>query len=366
MTRTPVHLDPPGAILREELEERGWTQTELAELMNRPIAAVNEIINGKRKITQRTAAQLEAALGIEAGFWLRLELEYQQSLNPRAPTQNEMAKLMTFAPIKEMQRRGWIPKTKDATSLTQSVLAFFGCETLDSPPALAAAFRQSAEGLSQSHFAWSAQALRKARAQKVGRFNASQYEALRTDLHDLAAHAEGIRKVPRVLSSYGIRYVVVKHLKSTKIDGATLWLDRYSRSQPVIAMSLRYGRIDNFWFTLCHEASHVYHRDAFRIDIDLESQTFGDADDEVEERANEEAAATLIPPHEIESFILRKQPYFSAKSIIQFSNRIGVHPGIVVGQLRFRKAIKHTHSTKMLVQIRDIITETAVSDGWVV
>jgi len=365
MNRKPIQLDPPGEIIREELEARDWTQTELAQLMGRTVAAVSEIINGKRKITQKTAKQLEAAFGIESGFWLRLELEYQESLDPSTASQSDMAKLMNFAPIKEMQNRGWIPKTKNTAKLKESVLAFFGCESLEESPALVGAFRQPAEGLTMSHIAWSTHAMRKASAQSVGRFASSRYQDMRNDLRDLAEHKEGIRLVPKLLAEYGIRFVAIKHLKSTKIDGATLWIDEKSRTKPVIALSLRYGRIDNFWFTLCHEISHAFHRDSFRIDSDLESATYGDAGDEIEERANEEAVETLIPSREIESFILRKHPYFSRKSIIQFSNRIRMHPGIVVGQLRYRKAIKYTHSTQLLEQIRDIISETSVSDGWV-
>lgn len=365
MAKRAVHLDPPGEIIREELEARDWTQSDLAGLMGRTIAAVNEIINGKRKITHRTAEQLEEAFGIESGFWMRLELEYQESIRPEPRGASEMSKLMNYAPIKEMQRRGWLPKTNNTIELRDAVLQFFQCSSLDERPVLAAAFRQSADDLTMSHMAWCSFALRKAAAQRVSPFKSSRYEELRQRLRELAAHKEGISKVPSVLADFGVRFVIVKHLRSTKIDGATLWLDRDSKKQPVIALSLRYGRVDNFWFTLCHEVSHVFHRDSFRLDSDIASATSGDATDEVEERANQEAASTLIAPTEISRFILRKQPYFSAKSIIQFANRIQIHPGVVVGQLMYRKAIKFTHSTQMLEQIREIITETAVSDGWV-
>tara|TARA_R110002072_G_scaffold103458_3_gene226948 strand:+ start:947 stop:2047 length:1101 start_codon:yes stop_codon:yes gene_type:complete len=364
MARRPIQLDPPGEVIREELEARDWTQSDLAKLMGRTVATVNEIVNGKRKITHRTAEQLEEAFGIDSGFWMRLELEYQESIRPEPRGVSEMSKLMNFAPIKEMQRRGWLPKTNSTPELRDAVLAFFQCSSLDEKPALAAAFRQSSDDLTISHMAWCSYALRKSAAQKVSPFKSSKYDELRQSLRELAAHKEGIRKVPSVLADYGVRFVIVKHLRSTKIDGATLWLDKDSKKQPVIALSLRYGRVDNFWFTLCHEVSHVFHRDSFRLDSDIASATAGDETDEVEERANQEAASTLISPEEISRFILRKQPYFSAKSIIQFANRIKIHPGVVVGQLMYKKAIKYTHSTKMLEQIREVINETAVSDGW--
>jgi HTH-type transcriptional regulator / antitoxin HigA len=72
----PVH---PGITLREELVERGITQTEFARRIGRPVQAVNEIINGKKSITADTAIALEKALGISAELWLKLEASYQIS-----------------------------------------------------------------------------------------------------------------------------------------------------------------------------------------------------------------------------------------------------------------------------------------------
>jgi len=70
---------PPGDFLKEELQERGLTQAQLAFILGRPLKLVNEIINGKKQITAQTALQLERALGIPARSWLNLESMYQLS-----------------------------------------------------------------------------------------------------------------------------------------------------------------------------------------------------------------------------------------------------------------------------------------------
>ncbi|MGA2582962.1 MAG: HigA family addiction module antitoxin [Tepidisphaeraceae bacterium] len=72
----PIH---PGITLREELAERGITQTAFARKINRPIQAVNEIIKGKKSITADTAIAFEKALGIRAELWLKMEASYQLS-----------------------------------------------------------------------------------------------------------------------------------------------------------------------------------------------------------------------------------------------------------------------------------------------
>ena len=79
-TKTEAYPDvaiPPGEYLAEEIEARGVSQKDLAELMSRPKNVINEIVNGKKAITAETALQLEAMPEIRARFWLNLETDYQ-------------------------------------------------------------------------------------------------------------------------------------------------------------------------------------------------------------------------------------------------------------------------------------------------
>jgi HTH-type transcriptional regulator / antitoxin HigA len=75
--KIPAEVFPPGDFLRDELEARGWSQSEFAEIIGRPIKTVNEIIAGKRRITPTTAKELEAALDISARSWMNHETIYQ-------------------------------------------------------------------------------------------------------------------------------------------------------------------------------------------------------------------------------------------------------------------------------------------------
>jgi addiction module HigA family antidote len=71
--RTPAEVFPPGDFIRKELEARHWTQSDLAAVLGRPLPAVNEIINGKKRITAETAKALALAFGTSAELWLNLE-----------------------------------------------------------------------------------------------------------------------------------------------------------------------------------------------------------------------------------------------------------------------------------------------------
>jgi HTH-type transcriptional regulator/antitoxin HigA len=125
--------------------------------------------------------------------------------------------------------------------------------------------------------------------------------------------------------------------------------------------------MDNFWFTVMHEVSHIKNGDALSVDRDLTGEDSGEPiliHDEAESRASEEAAHSLIPREEIESFIRRVGPLYSKDRIIQFAHRIKIHPGIVVGQLQTRKEIGWGTNKEMLVKIRAVVVETSLTDGW--
>ena len=76
-TRTPAEVFPPGVFIREELQARGWTQRDLAEVLGRPLQFVNELINGRKRLTAEAVKQLAAAFGTSPELWLNLENAYR-------------------------------------------------------------------------------------------------------------------------------------------------------------------------------------------------------------------------------------------------------------------------------------------------
>lgn len=75
---TPSEPTHPGEVLREELECRGVTQTRLANETGIRISLLNELINGKRDFTIEYAMLIEAALGIDADFWMNMQTAYNK------------------------------------------------------------------------------------------------------------------------------------------------------------------------------------------------------------------------------------------------------------------------------------------------
>ncbi|MFN9063396.1 MAG: HigA family addiction module antitoxin, partial [Pseudanabaena sp.] len=88
----PARVPPPGTILSEEIDARGWTQKDLAEIIDRPAQAINEIVKGTKQITPETAIELSAAFGTSAQFWTNLEANYRLHLAQKETAEQEISR----------------------------------------------------------------------------------------------------------------------------------------------------------------------------------------------------------------------------------------------------------------------------------
>lgn len=356
--------ESPGMRIQTELARRGWKQDDLAKILGRPRTGVVNLIKGRSKLTADLAVGLAAVFGETPEEWLAMEAAWQlQHVREDIEAVARRRRLFELAPIKDMQRRGWIPETNNALDLERELCRFFGIENLDVDPQLGVAPRKRGDApMSPQQRAWAFRAREIARALPTRPFEESLVRPLTKRLRELAAYPDEVRHVPRVLSEHGIRFVVVEALPGGSIDGAAMWLDEHS---PVIAMSMRFDRVDWFWFTLCHEVIHIINRDALSIDDQLVGpDRRHDELDESERLANEGAATMLIDRAALESFIRRVGPLYSKPRIVQFAHRVQVHPGIIVGQLHHRGEVKPFAHREMLVKIRERVLNTSVVDGW--
>ncbi|HEV7589229.1 MAG TPA: transcriptional regulator [Longimicrobium sp.] len=364
--RVPAEVFPPGEFLRDELDARGWTQTEFAEILGRPVRLVNEILVGKRGITPQTAQEIGAALGTSPELWLNLETGYRLSRAAPVPERiGREARLRERFPVREMIRRRWIEGSGDVRVLETQVKRFFGVETLDAPLSPPAAGRgvQGPTVLNRAEEAWLFRVEQVAAALQVDAAYSEQ--GLRDSLprlQELLADPEYVRQVPAELAKCGVRFVVVEPLPDCRVDGVCFW--REKPVSPVIGMSLRFDRIDYFWFVLRHEIEHVL-RGEVSVDADLDPDAAPSAaGTPTQERAANEAAADFcLPGDHLDHFTAHVHPVDSEQRMVAFARSVGVHPGIVVGEMQKRTG-GHQRLRRHLVKVRDILTESATTDGY--
>lgn len=366
--RRPAEVFHPGEFLRDELDERGWTQTEFAEIIDRPLRLVNEIVNGKRGITPETAKELGAALGTSPELWMNLDSAYHLwKTDPVSPSIERRAKLREQYPVRDMILRNWIRPSEDTEVLESQLLRYFEVGSIEETPSLAykAAARRSdaeEEELSPTQLAWLYRVKHVSSAMQVSKYSKKKLLNALSQLKDLREFPEDIRNIPQLLEDCGTRFVVVEPLPGSKIDGVCFWIN----DSPIVGLTLRFDRIDNFWFVLRHELEHVLNgegREKAIVDSDLNYSEQSEELPPQEVPANAAAAEFCVPQDQLEDFIARKGPYISRKDVVGFARSIEVHPGLVVGQLQW-KLQRFDLFRSFLVSIRDKIVPVAMTDGY--
>ena len=356
----PAVIVAPGEVLKTELEARGWTQKDLATIMGRPEQTVSEIINGKKKVTPETALEMGAALGTPAEFWNNLEANYQLDLaRARADDETIARRRRPFEvlPLRRMIRRGWLCVPEDPDGIPQAVARYLGLPSLEATPALPATFRHSTvrEPNTFALLAWIRRVEELAGQQVVAAFDRDGLRRGIAGLLGYAGRAEDVAAVRSFLARFGARFVIVPHLDKTYVDGAALYLDE----SPVIALSLRYDRIDAFWFTLLHEIAHILEprKQAYIDSLRLESMDHEDAEpgvpcpSEAEGAADARARDWLFDPDLYAEYVESCGGRFSRSGIERFAASHGRHPGLLLGRLQHDGFVDYKVLRGLLVKV---------------
>ena len=363
----------PGQLLNELLEERGWTQRILAIILGVHVNVINRIISGKRPLNAEMAILLSEIFDISPEKFLELQKNYdlaKAGITHRPdPKRATRASLFGELPISEMIKRGWLDAkdVRDVPEVEAALVRYFDVESVNDIEILphAAKRTNTFAPATSAQIAWIYRVKEIADEMLVSSYSQSAVRQAIPKLKNLLSAPEEARKVPRILAECGIRFVIVESLSSAKIDGVCFWLNDFS---PVIGMSLRYDRIDNFWFVLRHELEHVlcgHGRQTIMLDTELEGERASTKDHiAAEERqANKAALEFCIPQSIFEGFIARKYPFFRERDIIGLANTLKIHPGLIAGQLQHHTG-RYDRFRQHLARIRDCVTPGAMVDGW--
>ena len=256
---------------------------------------------------------------------------------------------------------------RDTENVDKGLMRFFGVNRAEDIEVLPHAARKTAVNseATPAQIAWLYRVKQMATGIFTKPYSKQALIAALPKLKALALSPEGVAQVPRILAECGIRFVVVETLPAAKIDGVCFWINP---GAPVIGMTLRFDRIDNFWFVLRHEIEHVlqgHGMSSVVLDTGLEGDRAGtgpDVNDE-ERVANQAAQDFLVPTHQLDAFIARKAPFFSERDLVGFAKIMRVHPGIVAGQLQ-RQTNRYDRFRDHLAKIRANILPNVFKDGW--
>jgi HTH-type transcriptional regulator/antitoxin HigA len=360
-------------LLKALLDGRGWSQRILAIVLGVDEAVINRIVSDRRPVEAGMALALGDVFDVAPEDFLDLQKAYdlaKAKLVARPdPGRATRAQLFGSLPVTEMIKRGWLDaQNVRAVPKVEAALAkFFGVNSVDEIEILphAAKKTETTSGVTPAQLAWMYRVKEIASEMIVARYSPASAQGAIAKLKNLLGAPEEARKVPRLMTECGIRYVIVESLTSAKIDGVCFWLNDRS---PVVGMTLRHDRIDNFWFVLRHEIEHVlarHGRGAVMLDAELEGERAGTGANVPEEErvANAAASEFCVPRRAMDQFIDRKSPFFAERDILGFARTMQIHPGIVAGQLQHRTG-RYDRFRNHLAKIRTFVTPSAMVDGW--
>jgi HTH-type transcriptional regulator / antitoxin HigA len=347
---TPEEVSPPGETLRDMMDERGISQVELARRLGRPAQAINEIVRGRKEITEDTALELERVLQVPARFWLARESRYREFLARQRAVEARRSALpwLKQFPVKSLQACGVLPAGRLTENVLQSfvepMLRFFEVASPDGwqaqYSAMQAQFRRAKPDKQTdvaAITAWLRMGEIEAAKRSVSNYDAAALEASLPQMRSLSRlPAQDIgRELVRLCAEVGVVLVFVPALPGTHVSGVARWIN----GKPLIQLSLLGKWNDVFWFCFFHEVGHVLkhpHRAVF-----LDDASSGETVNSAEEHEANRFASDVLLPRQFRAELTRVA--LTTAAVIELAQRMGVHPGIVVGHLQHQKRILYSH-----------------------
>lgn len=341
----PDWASAPGDTISDILRERSLSEQEFAQQIGHTPEDVQNLLQGRATITLAVARQLEQVLGASVEFWMSRDFQYRQDIARFNATNEEW---ITELPVGDMIKFGWLGPVPHPTDEVTACLRFFGVHSV-------AAWREAYAGLQQmaafrtspsldsrpaSVAAWLRRGEIKAGEIECAPWAPKRFQESLLHIRALTREKKPERFIPELqkcCAESGVAVAIVRCPSGCRASGATRFL---SRDKALLLLSFRYLTDDHFWFTFFHEAGHLllHGKKAFFLEG---ADTPSTAE---EEEANEFAASTLIPSefkHEL--LALRAD----AIKVIRFARRVGVSPGIVVGQLQHLGRIRRDQLNRL-------------------
>jgi HTH-type transcriptional regulator / antitoxin HigA len=332
----PRWASPPTDTIRAILRQRRLSLAAFSAAMGLPDNRISAIISGAEPLSVETARKLSTAIGGSVGFWIARDGQYREDLSRLKADEWSQS-----LPIKDMADFGWIDRPADWIQRIDSALRFFDVADVNAwtisylHPLRAAHLRASAVQAPRdgSLAAWLRQA--EIQASQIARqpWDRDQFGKALFEVRSFTRIKDPAKFIPRLqalCAAAGVAVVVVRAPDGCNVSGAAR---AQSDRAGLIALTARYLTDDHFWFTFFHEAAHLLleHRAGTYVDELTPGGSSGVTDDE-------RAADAFAARHMISEDGLRDidQVRTRMRDIIKLAHKLGVAPGIIVGQLQFR------------------------------
>lgn len=323
----PIDLPDPIDAIQFRMEQVGLKQKDLVPYLGSR-GKVSEVLSRQRPLSLAMMRRLHEGLQIPAEVLLHDPVAH-------AELSAEGIEWERF-PVAEMVRRSWICFEGSAAEAKRRVqelvtawAAPLGADTL-CPALLRQHVRAGSTSEPYALDAWRMRVCLLALEQDIPVYRPGTVtREFVQDLVRLSYLNDGPLLAREYMQKHGIRFVVERHLGKTHLDGAAI---RLSDGAPLVALTLRYDRLDNFWFTLCHELAHI----ALHFEGDEQAAFFDDLEqagaDHAEDEADRWASEALIPAASWNIANLGTHP--TPHQVVEFAAGLRINPAIPAGRVR--------------------------------
>ncbi|MGI6393169.1 MAG: transcriptional regulator [bacterium] len=317
-----IEMPDPIEAIKFRMEQSGMNRKDLAKYIG-SLSKVSEVLNRKRPLSLAMIRALHEGLGIPAEVLLK---------DSNVKLSSCRYKMKNF-PFAEMFKRGYFDSNyKNLNEAKEyweeSIEKLFSVfNRMDLEPC----YRKSKVGLGNgdSLKAWVAKVASIADQESLPLYNRDNLKSAIDRIVKLSYFSSGVQLVKEALNKIGIHFIVLRHLPKTRLDGACFFSEK---GNPVISMTLRYDRLDNFWFTLLHELGHIYNGDISSnnklIMDDIES---GSSSDKKEIEADKFALNAFVS---LATWNKDRKLLLTKTDIIEFSEQLGISPAVIAGRIR--------------------------------
>ncbi|MGC9972828.1 MAG: ImmA/IrrE family metallo-endopeptidase [Bryobacteraceae bacterium] len=321
------------------LAERSLSLTDFAQRIGQTPEQARDLLQGRATITIRIARLLEQVLGASVEFWISRDFQYREDT---ARLQVADQEWLTELPIGDMIRFGWLGRVPHPSEEVAACLRFFDVPSVSAWRQAYAdlhdmvVFRKSPSFDSRpaAVAAWLRRGEIESEAIECGPWNPTRFQEFLSVARSLTREKDPNRFIPelqRACAAAGVAVAVVRAPNGCRASGATRFL---SPNKALLLLSFRFLSDDQFWFTFFHEAGHlVLHGDRGLFLEGVDTPSTAD-----EQEASDFAERTLVPPQFQQALLSLPA---DGRQVIRFARRLGIAPGIVVGQLQHHGRIQH-------------------------
>jgi HTH-type transcriptional regulator/antitoxin HigA len=368
----PDWISPPGETIADLIEEREWTQADLAKRLGYTTKHISLLINGKAPITEETAIRLENVLGSSASFWLSREAQYRAKLAQQEASSDlrQWVPWLDELPVKELMTQGVIAKqridAKNKPAIVRELLRFFGVaspqEWRSYYADMEVAFRRTRTEQSDlgadlgAISAWLRRGEIEAEKLTCEKYNKAKFEAAVRGIRQLTVlePENFLPQMRQLCRDAGVVFFLIPAIPGAHTSGVARWLNSH---KALIQLSLYGKQNDRFWFTFFHEVAHILLHG--KKDIFLDDWDRGERIESAQEIEADRWAKEFLIPSEFESELPQLR---SKEKVVSFANTLGIHPGIVVGRLQHEGIIPMNWMNDLKISFDPTMMEKITGD----